>query len=66
MKEYTVHIAVRIWIDKTIWAKTEEKARAKVLEQAQQLMNSNGFSWVGGDIEVLGSINGSLLNKIPI
>lgn len=66
MKEYTVNVAVRVWIDKTIRAESEEKAREKVLRQAQELMNCNGFYWMSGDVEVAGSLNNSLLNKISM
>jgi hypothetical protein len=65
MPKYDVGFIVRTWISTPVIAKTREAAEARAEKKAKELMNSNGFEWLGGEVEQAGTTNLSLLNKIP-
>lgn len=66
MPKYNVSFAVRVWIETEVTAKTEAEAGDKAQKRANGLPNSNGFCWLGGDVDICGITNLTLLNKIPM
>ena len=65
MPRFVVNIAMRVWVETEVIAPTEEQAKDKARERADQLLNDHGFSWVDGKNEILGALNLSRLKKIP-
>ena len=66
MPKYSVGMAVRVWLETEVVTSNEEKAREVARKRADALMNSGKFCWLGGEHEVVGITNMTLLNKIPM
>jgi hypothetical protein len=65
MPRFEVNLAVRVWVSTGIVAPTSEEAERKAIKKAKQLINKEPFGWIDGRVESLGSMNLSLLDKIP-
>ena len=64
MAKYDVGVTVCVWISKETRAKTREEAEARVLKQANALIEKSGFCWNAGEIKHVQTTDIGALNKI--
>jgi len=65
MPRFSPSFVIRVWVETEVVAPTRELAEEKAKRKAEKLLNENGFSWIDGKVELCGSTNLSLLNKLP-